>query len=124
MAKKKIPAFPLPLIKATVSELNPNWKAPEGLKPHERGYFDGYRWQVIRQVEVLTLNFQSGSMRVRIAQGDYAGQVVDIPAAEFFKQCTVSPALDVKHAVVRGGVGANTYVEVDGTRWYDSDDIQ
>lgn len=122
MAKKRIPAFPLPLIKATVSERNPHWKEPEGLKPHQAGYFNGYNWHVIRQVEVLTLNFQAGSMRVRIAQGDYAGRVVDIPAAEFFRQCTVSPVLDKTPA--HGGVGENTYIEVDGIKLYDSDDIQ
>lgn len=122
MAKKKIAVFPLPRIKATVSERNPHWKAPEGLKPHEAGYFTDYNWHVIRQVEVLTLNFQAGSMRVRIAQGDYTGRVVDIPAAEFFRQCTVSPVLDNTQA--HGGTGANTCVEVDGIKPYDNDDIQ
>ena len=83
--KKKVPAFPLPVITATLQTHVDGWVPPVNKDPADPSYFDGYYVNVDVEVEVLTVNFQTGTMRVRSA---YYG-VRDILAHQFFEQYNV-----------------------------------
>ena len=80
MGKKTSPAFDLPGIQMTMEEVSP---------------FTHKGDRVVVVVEVLTLNFNSGSMRVRLVSypgcSYYNGNIYDCSADRFFEQLEIIP---------------------------------
>lgn len=122
MAKKRIPAFPLPVVRTAVKEFNPDWKPNPQMHNNQPGYYDGYTHEVIRKCEVLTVNFQSGTMRVRAIEGNNQGNVYDTSASDFFVLYKGLRTPD--EILIRVEDGENSYTQIGTMRIYDTDDLQ
>lgn len=85
MPKMKPPKFPLPKLVTTLKVVNEEWDEED---EDDESYYVDREFEV----EVLTLNFNSGTMRVRIVdmEAPYdCAMIYDIDAAPFFEQFKV-----------------------------------